>query len=160
MPDQPPTADDTGATDEDQIGWALHRLAVAGAALDSRVASGLGVSATDYLAVKHVMVADPAIGSVELSRLLGVTSGSATVLVDRLHRAGLLERAPHPHDRRRKILVLTPRARQRILAALDPMTGDLHEMSSGYTSAELDAVRRFLSDIVDLYQRHQPSTRG
>lgn len=82
--------------------WAVHHLAVAVAEFDASVARRLGLSAGDYLALKHLLAAagpvefaDPP-GPVELGRLLGLSSGAATGLVDRLERAGYARREPHP----------------------------------------------------------------
>lgn len=65
-----------------------------------------------------------------LAQHLGLTSGGATGLVDRLERAGTVRRAPDPHDRRRWQVELTERAVQiltesdanlvRVFADLDP----------------------------------------
>ncbi|MEW1841983.1 MarR family transcriptional regulator [Nonomuraea angiospora] len=42
----------------------------------------------------------------EIARLTGLTPGSATRLVDRLEKAGLVVRHPDPADRRRTLVAL------------------------------------------------------
>jgi DNA-binding MarR family transcriptional regulator len=44
----------------------------------------------------------------ELAERMSCEPSNATVVVDRLERQGLLERRPHPSDRRAKQLILTP----------------------------------------------------
>jgi MarR family transcriptional regulator, organic hydroperoxide resistance regulator len=44
----------------------------------------------------------------ELAERMGCEPSNATVVVDRLEGQGLLERRPHPTDRRAKQLILTP----------------------------------------------------
>ena len=44
----------------------------------------------------------------ELAERMGCEPSNATVVVDRLEGQGMLERHPHPSDRRAKQLVLTP----------------------------------------------------
>ncbi|WP_281252196.1 MarR family winged helix-turn-helix transcriptional regulator [Rhodococcus maanshanensis] len=46
-------------------------------------------------------------------------SGSATRLVDRMAKAGLVERHADPQDRRKSLVTLAPEARARIGAAWD-----------------------------------------
>ncbi len=48
----------------------------------------------------------------ELAEKMGVTTGSLTVLVDRLVRAGLVERRPDERDRRSIRVGLTPEGRK------------------------------------------------
>lgn len=44
----------------------------------------------------------------ELAEKLGITTGTLTVQVDKLVNAGLIERCPHPEDRRAIVVRLTP----------------------------------------------------
>ncbi len=44
----------------------------------------------------------------ELAERMGCEPSNATVVVDKLENQGLLERRPHPTDRRAKQLILTP----------------------------------------------------
>jgi MarR family transcriptional regulator for hemolysin len=48
----------------------------------------------------------------ELAQQLGVDGGTLVATIDRLSGAGLIERVPSPHDRRVKLLVLTPEGGQ------------------------------------------------
>ncbi|GGU94540.1 MarR family transcriptional regulator [Actinomadura cremea] len=57
----------------------------------------------------------------DLADRMSCEPSNATFIVDRLERLGLVERRPHPTDRRAKILALTPRGtevRERLLAML------------------------------------------
>jgi MarR family transcriptional regulator, organic hydroperoxide resistance regulator len=65
----------------------------------------------------------------ELAERMGCEPSNATVVVDRLEGQGLLERRPHPSDRRAKKLILTPdgaELRERLLELLSeesPLAG-------------------------------------
>lgn len=61
-----------------------------------------------------------------------VTSGAMTTRLDRLERAGLVERRPDPSDRRAILVRLTPAGEEQAVRALD---------------AVLDADRRFLEPL-------------
>jgi DNA-binding MarR family transcriptional regulator len=94
----------------DELAWALHRLALALHETDLAVARRLGVSPLEFTAIKHVAIAERPLGPGDLAQLVGVSSGSATELVDRLRRSGHVERRPDPHDGRRRVVLLTPDA--------------------------------------------------
>jgi DNA-binding MarR family transcriptional regulator len=77
-----------------------------------REAHGLSASAFQTLAILDG-AGEPLPGHVIAERLL-VSSASMTSLVDTLERRGLVERRPHPTDRRKVLIHLTPEA-QRIV---------------------------------------------
>jgi DNA-binding MarR family transcriptional regulator len=132
--------------------WALHHLAVAVAELDVALGRRLRLSPGDYLAMKHLMTSADPLGPVELGALVGLTSGSATGLVDRLERAGHVRRRPDPHDRRRLVLEPTERALHGTEAELQPLNDALQEVAGAYTDAERDTIERFLRDVTGVYR--------
>jgi DNA-binding MarR family transcriptional regulator len=136
------------------LAWALHHLAVAGAGTDVATARGLGVPAGDYLAVKHLLAADEPVGPVELGRLLGMSSGSATALVDRLERAGHVRRGRHPRDRRRQVLEVTPATRARVLALLAPLVDAVGELAAEFDPDQQRAIARFLAGVTARHRAH------
>jgi DNA-binding MarR family transcriptional regulator len=79
----------------------------------------------------------------ELSSRLMVSGGNVTGLVDSLQREGLVEREPHPDDRRRQIIRLTTKGR----AAFDAMT-PAHEQWVDTMMAELS--RSEMSELMHL----------
>ncbi|TDD69225.1 MarR family transcriptional regulator [Actinomadura darangshiensis] len=57
----------------------------------------------------------------ELAQRMSCEPSNATFIVDRLEKQGLVERGPHPTDRRAKVLTLTPAGtgtRERLMARL------------------------------------------
>lgn len=137
-----------------ELAWSVHHLAVAVAEVDAAMARRMRLSAGDYLALKHLFVADGPMGPVELGRLLGLTSGAATGLVDRLQRAGWVQRAPHPDDRRRQILTTTARARDTLLRELRPLTEDIDRAATELPPVHRRLVADALIALAQLHRRH------
>ena len=90
---------------------ALHHLDVEHRRIRTRFAQSLGRSASEFNAIAFLSEFGHRTPK-ELAQNLGMTTGSATAMIDRLEEAGLLNRGPHPHDRRRLLLHLTPAAVQ------------------------------------------------
>jgi len=70
-------------------------------------ASRNDVSANDFRALLHVMVADAAgapLTAGELRKLMGTSAAAITYLVERMIESGHLRRESHPGDRRKVIL--------------------------------------------------------
>ncbi|MDL4820986.1 MarR family winged helix-turn-helix transcriptional regulator [Actinomadura opuntiae] len=98
-----------------------------------RVADDLGMTASQVVALREL--SDP-ITARELAARMACEASNATFVLDRLERQDLIERRPHPTDRRAKQIVLTPageRARAGVLARLEthsplaPLSGDQQE---------------------------------
>jgi DNA-binding MarR family transcriptional regulator len=80
----------------------------------------------------------------EIARLTGLTSGSATRLVDRLEKAGVVERLADPRDRRRQLVALVPEARDRIAAQWDEPGEAFAAVLDGYSDDELGVIADYL----------------
>jgi DNA-binding MarR family transcriptional regulator len=138
----------------DGLAWAVHHLATAAAELDAATARRMRLSAGDYLALKHVYVADDPLGPVELGRLLGLTSGAATGLVDRLEHAGWVRRDRHPDDRRRQTLTPTSHARETLLSQLQPLAEDIHRAAANLSANQRRLVTKAILELARAHRRH------
>jgi DNA-binding MarR family transcriptional regulator len=84
---------------------------------------------------------------VELSRLLLVTSGNLTGIVDRLEAEGLVARNPDPNDRRVIRIKLTPRGRQLTRDILPKHAEDVHEVLSFMSRERLALLNELLDEL-------------
>lgn len=85
--------------------------------------------------------------SVIAERLL-TTTGSMTSLLDTLERRSLIRRLPHPEDRRKLLVEITPEARK----ILDELLPSLHAreravMSDAFTTSEQRQLLRFVAKL-------------
>lgn len=133
--------------DASEVSWAVRAVVQAAADADVELARRLRMRPMDYSAVGHVMTATPPLGPLQLSHRLGISSGSATELVDRLERSGHLQRHRDDVDRRRVTLSLTPTAIERLLTELRPIVAAMDAVAVDLTPAEQQVVTRFLRDI-------------
>jgi DNA-binding MarR family transcriptional regulator len=138
----------------DEIVWALRAVLRGHAAANVAIGRRVGLSTNDLAAMEHLIEGDSDLGPVELGQRLGIQSASATALVDRLEQAGHLERQPHPHDRRRRTLHVTPHALSELGAVLGPLVADLSAISEPLTSNERDAVLGYLQRVAEVLQQH------
>lgn len=75
---------------------------------------GLHQGEFDVLATLRRSGAPYALGPTQLFEALMISSGGMTNRLDRLERAGLIERTPNPSDRRGTLVALTEAGRQEI----------------------------------------------
>jgi DNA-binding MarR family transcriptional regulator len=137
----------------EEIGVATRRLDVALSSLRVTLARRLGVSQPELAAITHVSAAGD-LGPTELAHRLDVTTGAVTALVDRLAERGHLVRQPHPADRRRLELHVTPHARDEVLRHILPLSADIRALADTFSAEERDAIGRFLEELAAIVQRH------
>lgn len=114
------------------------------------IAHQLNLGLNDVAALEH-LVRRSDLGTADVASLLGMTTASATVLVDRLEAAGHVERRPHSRDRRRKQLVVTQHAQDEMFAALQPLF-DMHmEIDQDYSEAEQSVIASYLHRVSQHY---------
>jgi DNA-binding MarR family transcriptional regulator len=80
----------------------------------------------------------------ELSRLLLVSNGNATAVVDRLEKDGLARRTPAPTDRRTVHVALTDAGMTRFEAMAQEHEARIDALFSGLSAEDLDALRDIL----------------
>ncbi|MER8901398.1 MarR family transcriptional regulator [Mesorhizobium sp. M0772] len=78
-----------------------------------------------------------------------VTSGAMTNRLDRLEKAGLILRGPHPNDRRGIVVQLTEKGLALIDEALTAHVANEHEILSGLTGTERGALAQLLGKLID-----------
>lgn len=83
--------------------------------LQSRLTAEFGMSLARFDMLSQLERAAAGLTMTELSRQMMVSNGATTSLVDRLAEDGLLQRSPHPSDRRTTIISLTDAGRARFL---------------------------------------------
>ncbi len=77
-----------------------------------------------------------------------VSSGAMTNRLDRLERAGLIRREPHPGDRRGVIVRLTDQGRALIDDAVTAHVENEHAILAGLTDGEREALAALLGKLI------------
>jgi DNA-binding MarR family transcriptional regulator len=136
-----------------ELSWSLRELTRVSAEVDHALAQRLRLRALEYDALGHLMDEPGALGPVELSSRLGISTGSGTELVDRLERAGHVQRHRHPRDRRRLTLQPTDSAVGQVLEQLAPLFADLDLLAAELSEHEQALVTRYLREAAQRMRR-------
>lgn len=141
-----PRVPETGGTAEEARAG-LVALGVEMGSLTGRFAATMGLHPTDVRALW--VLAEPGAPRTagELGVRLDLSSGTATRTVDRLERAGYIERVRARDDRRRVDLHLTEEAEAVTSAFFRRVALAVVEEIEDFTEPELEVVARFLSRI-------------
>jgi len=148
--DATPAAETTlGASAADEA-WDIMRELVLDNERRREVSDALGMSFGRLKALRRIDTAPRTMG--ELATILGTDPPYMTIVVDDLERQGLVERKPHPTDRRAKLVETTPLGHKAASRAREIMNHPPAELSA-LPEAELEALVRGLRAI-----RPHPST--
>jgi DNA-binding MarR family transcriptional regulator len=140
---------DAGAAGE--LGRILRDVLGLAAGFERRLGGVLEVNPTDMKAMEH-LIQEGSLSPTELAGRLGITTAAATLVVDRLVEVGHVDRRPHPHDRRRVVVVPRPASVGRAMAELMPMIGGVARAADALTAEERAAVTRFLGEVREVYR--------
>lgn len=131
------------------IGREVRRMGGQSVITSQVVATRFGLHTTD-LECLDILYLRKTASAGELSAATGLTSGAMTALIDRLERAGYVERTADPGDRRKVLVRIRPEAVAPIKAVYEPMQKRMFELWSHYRVAEQAVIVDFLRRSTDL----------
>jgi DNA-binding MarR family transcriptional regulator len=114
------------------------------------VAAYLGVNRTDLRCLDILDLTGRRTAG-ELAAEMGMSTGAVTALLDRVEKAGYVRRVRDPGDRRRVLVELTERARERGWEIYQPFTELTGPGFARFTDEQLATVRDFLRLGNDFY---------
>lgn len=89
-----------------------------------------------------------ALSPTDLYEATMVTSGAMTNRLDRLEKAGLIRRVPHPSDRRGLMVELSESGRQLIDSAVEAHVDNEHAILSGLSAEERERLAGLLAKLI------------
>ena len=130
------------ASRENGISYTLFRNAIG---------KQLGLNTTDFDGLDLVFYRGLATPS-ELSRYTGLSSGSTTTMIDRLEKAGLVERTKNPADRRGTHVRITEDARCTVGPFFTSARLAQNELLDGYSKEELIILHDYFSRSAAMFE--------
>ena len=144
--------DETQTVDSDALVAAYERFRRADAAFYQRIRSVTGMGDNELRLVQYVLQAHRhgrEVKPTEIARHLGISSASTTALLDRLERAGSLQRLSHPTDRRSILIAPTAEVEARLSATVEEYGRRLAQLSTQLSDQDRAAVEGFLGALSD-----------
>jgi DNA-binding MarR family transcriptional regulator len=135
----------------------LRHIMDLGSHLRREIAGRVDLSETELRALEHIGAHE--MGPAEIARALDVSTAASTGIVDRLEAKGHVERHPHPDDRRRTQVTMTPHARGEVYRHLGGMFTGLAQADASLTDAEREVVVRYLAAAISAVESamHPPA---
>ncbi|GAB2522969.1 MarR family winged helix-turn-helix transcriptional regulator [Nocardia heshunensis] len=124
------------------------------------LADRLGLHPTDVQALSLLTAEPEALTVKQIADMTGLTTGSATRLVDRLERGGYVARVPDTHDRRRVLVTPVPERLAHIAAVWGELGVGWQAMLGEHTDDELEVIVRHLRKAQQLSRTQIEQLRG
>ncbi|AOY55600.1 MarR family winged helix-turn-helix transcriptional regulator [Candidatus Rhodoluna planktonica] len=121
------------------------------------VGEHLDVNRTDFEAMQQLIENGPMTAG-ELAKAVGVSPGSATVMIDRLVAVGHVTRKPNPNDRRGVIVVPNPKSVSEAWKHISPLIVASEAELAQMSKKEQAAVERYLERMLAVYQNNSQPT--
>lgn len=122
--------------------------------VDELICQLLGINRTDARCL-DILEQYGSMTAGELAEASRLTTGAITAVIDRLERAGLARRVPHPTDRRRVLVEATPEAFATAFELMaEPMRALYRPMAERYSDEDLRLILDFTRRGRELQERH------
>ena len=118
------------------------------------VSEWAGLNTTDMECLRLLFLKGTATPT-ELARQTGLTSGATTAMLDRLEKAGLLERHPNPDDRRGTLITPAKSAAARAASWFESARNAQDELLSSYSESELEIIADVFERFVKLWDQER-----
>ena len=129
-----------------RVGMELGReLSTVSIFFHQSIASKLGLNVTDTRCFELMSrYSQGPLTAGDLARATGLTTGAVTGILDRLEKAGLVERFRDPSDRRKVFVRPCPEALQRVGRLYEGLAAASLKLASSYSTKELELIRDYL----------------
>ncbi|MFG2891230.1 MarR family winged helix-turn-helix transcriptional regulator [Streptomyces sp. NPDC048248] len=114
------------------------------------VADHLGLHPTDVQCLSLLTARPEPLTVKQVADMTGLTTGSATRLVDRLEKGGYVARTPDQQDRRRVLVTPVPERIARVNAVWADLGPAWQELLDDHTEEELEVIARHMRRAHDL----------
>ena len=117
-----------------------------------------GINATDMECLRLLFLKGVSTPS-ELARHTGLTSGAATAMLDRLEKAGFIERRPNPDDRRGTLILPAKSSAERAASWFESARKAQGELISSYSEKELEIIADVFERFTKLWEQEREKIR-
>jgi len=117
-----------------------------------------GLNATDMECLRLLFAKGVSTPS-ELARHTGLTSGATTAMLDRLEKAGLIERRPNPEDRRGTLIVPEKSSAEKAAGWFESARKAQESLMAQFSQGELEVIADVFERFAQLWEQERGKIR-
>lgn len=123
------------------------------------IAERLGLNPTDHKALDFI-VREGTVTAGRLAEVTGLTTGAVTGIIDRLEKAGFVQRTRSQGDRRQVIIQPIPEEVQKIHRLFDSLGQAVATMTEQFSDSELAVIHHYLTQSLQVLQTETAKLRS
>ena len=113
--------------------------------LQTLIASKVGLNATDLRCLDLIAQSGESLVTAgALQKATGLTTGAVTAILDRLEKAGAVERVRDGKDRRKVLVRQLPTFTSDVSALYEGLASEMAKLAERYTDSELELIEGFM----------------
>ncbi|AVH57238.1 MULTISPECIES: MarR family winged helix-turn-helix transcriptional regulator [Streptomyces] len=144
----------------DELGTVSRRYMASYALFNQALADHLKLHPTDVQCLNLLSLGDGPVTTGRIAEMTGLTTGSATRLVDRLEKAGYVVRERDAVDRRRVLVATVPEKMAELGQMWDRLGGGWYALFDGLEDDELALIIGHMLRTVDFTAEQMDRLRG
>ncbi len=117
-----------------------------------------GLNATDMECLRLLFLEGVSTPS-KIARHTGLTSGAATAMLDRLEKAGLIERQPNPHDRRGTLIFPAKSSAEKVAAWFEPARKAQAALIAEFSEDEIEFIAIVFERFAQLWEQERENVQ-
>lgn len=129
---------------EKQVVKAAQEYGISNVLFRNAIGRKLGLNIADMECLSLLLIKGISTPT-ELARYTGLTTGSATVMLDRLETAKLITRKPNPKDRRGVLIEVNKESAATVGPLVAGVQKALRELAASYSDKELKTIADYLT---------------
>lgn len=137
-----------------RVGMELGReLGTVSIFLHQAIASRLGLNVTDTRCFELMSrYSEAPLTAGHIARATGLTTGAVTGILDRLEKAGFVERFRDPSDRRKVFVRPRPEAQERVARLYEGLAAAMMKLATSYSTADLELINDYMERSLEVFR--------
>ena len=121
----------------------LRRMLAASQKFQGHLAEKTGLNMTDFVILGALDTAGEPLSAGALAQTADLTSGATTTAIDRLEKAGLVQRQRNEQDRRAVLVAIRQPNAQKLLQQIEPLISARRQLWAEFSERERQTIDRF-----------------
>lgn len=134
----------------EQLALVMQEVIASAVLTNERIARMIGLNVVDFQTYGVLLRHDGPMTPGQVSQSTDLPSSTTTRVLDRLEARGMVERRPDPDDRRKVWVQPVEWYDKRVTDAYEGIVGQMEDVHTSFTVAELETALRYLRAIKDV----------